>query len=125
MDALKLGFDVRSDGYNIFVAGEVGTGRSTSVKQILTEMDKGEHAPEDLVYVHNFKDPDCPRLLAFPAGQGRAFRKAMDDAIERLPKSLVELFERLESVMTDIGVDYEYIFVDDGSVSLTVSQSPL
>ena len=93
MDALKLGVDVRSDGYNIFVAGEVGTGRSTAVKQILTEMDKGEHAPEDLVYVHNFKDPDCPRLLAFPAGQGRAFRKAMDDSIERLPKSLVELFE--------------------------------
>jgi len=88
MDALKLGFDIRSDGYNIFVAGEVGTGRSTAVKQILTEMDAGECAPEDLVYVHNFKDPDCPRLLAFPAGQGRAFRKAMEEAIERLPKSL-------------------------------------
>jgi glycosyltransferase involved in cell wall biosynthesis len=31
-------------------------------------------------------------------------------------ESLVELFDSLESVMTGIGVDYEYVFVDDGSV---------
>jgi glycosyltransferase involved in cell wall biosynthesis len=31
-------------------------------------------------------------------------------------ESLLELFESLESVMTGLGVDYEYVFVDDGSV---------
>jgi glycosyltransferase involved in cell wall biosynthesis len=31
-------------------------------------------------------------------------------------ESLAELFDSLESVMADIGVDYEYVFVDDGSV---------
>lgn len=30
--------------------------------------------------------------------------------------SLAELFEKLEQVMSQIGVEYEYIFVDDGSV---------
>jgi hypothetical protein len=78
MDALRLGFDLPSVGYNIFVAGEVGTGRSTAVRQTLMAMEKGEKTPEDLVYVHNFKNRDEPRLLAFPAGRGRAFRKAME-----------------------------------------------
>jgi lon-related putative ATP-dependent protease len=96
MAALELGLAIRSDGYNIFVAGEVGTGRSTAVKQTLTATEREDHDPEDLVYVHNFKDPDLPRLLAFPAGRGRAFRKAMAEAIEQLPKSLVELFESEE-----------------------------
>ena len=31
-------------------------------------------------------------------------------------ESLPELFEKLEEVVTELGVDYEYIFVDDGSV---------
>ena len=31
-------------------------------------------------------------------------------------ESLSELFDALESVMAGIGVDYEYVFVDDGSV---------
>jgi len=91
--ALDLGLAVRSDGYNIFVAGEVGTGRSTAVRQMLSTVDTSEHPPEDLVYVHNFKDPDHPRLLAFLAGKGREFRRAMEETVERLPKSLVDLFE--------------------------------
>ena len=93
MAALKLGFDLRSDGYNIFVAGEMGTGRSTAVRQIMSAMNRGEEAPEDLVYVHNFKDPDQPRLLAFQAGRGCAFLKAMEDLVEGLQKGLPELFD--------------------------------
>ncbi len=93
MDALRLGFDLRSRGYNIFVAGDVGTGRSTAVRQILTAMEKEEKAPEDLVYVHNFKNRDEPRLLAFPAGRGRTFRKAMEALVQRVQKELPNVFE--------------------------------
>lgn len=35
-------------------------------------------------------------------------------------ESLDELFEKLEAVMTDLGHDYEYIFVDDGSTDGTI-----
>jgi lon-related putative ATP-dependent protease len=93
MDALRLGLDIRSEGYNIFVAGEVGTGRSTVVRQIISSMEPEEFIPEDLVYAHNFKDRDRPRLLAFPAGRGRAFAKAMKELIAGLEKSFHELFE--------------------------------
>jgi lon-related putative ATP-dependent protease len=93
MDALRLGLAVRAQGYNIFVAGEVGTGRSTTVRDRLAEVERGDRAPDDLCYVHNFEDPDQPRLLAFPAGRGRAFAKGMERLVERLRKNLPELFD--------------------------------
>ena len=69
LESLRLGLALRGDGYNVFVAGEVGTGRSTVVKHVLSEMDRGSQAPRDLAYVHNFKNVDEPRLLTFPAGR--------------------------------------------------------
>ena len=92
IDALKLGLTLRAPGYNIFVAGEVGTGRSTTVHNQLAAVRSGE-PPNDLCYVHNFGDPDEPRLLSFPAGRGRAFRAAMGSFVERLRKGLPDLFD--------------------------------
>ena len=43
-----------------------------------------EYVPEDMVYVHNFNDPDQPRLLRFPAGQGREFAAAMAELVSGL-----------------------------------------
>jgi ATP-dependent Lon protease len=96
LEALRLGLSLRTDGYNIFVSGNVGSGRSTVVRRVLGELDCGERAPEDLVYVHNFADTDQPRLLRFPAGQGKAFRTVMDELIESLTRDLPKLFESEE-----------------------------
>jgi len=93
LEAMRLGLAVRSDGYNIFVSGEVGSGRSTVVRRTLQELDCGEATPQDLVYVHNFRDQDQPRLLAFPAGKGRAFRQQMEELIESLSRDLPKLFD--------------------------------
>src|SRR5574339_514673 len=55
MEALRLGLTMRSEGYNIFVTGEVGSGRSTVVKRMLDGLDRGDVPPDDLAYVHNFQ----------------------------------------------------------------------
>jgi lon-related putative ATP-dependent protease len=93
MEALRLGLDLRAAGYNIFVAGEVGTGRSTAVRRQLEALAEGGEVPPDLCYVHCFGDPERPRLLSFPPGRGRVFRQAMDELVESLRKSIAELFE--------------------------------
>jgi len=93
LSALALGLEVRSEGYNIFVVGEVGTGRSTTVRRTIARMGPDEKTPPDLVYVHNFRDPDRPRLLSFPAGGGRRFRDAMGEAVRNLQTMLPRLFE--------------------------------
>ena len=93
MAALSLGLEVRSEGYNIFVAGEVGTGRSTTVRRTIARKTPDEKPPPDLVYVHNFRDPDRPRLLTFPAAGGRRFRDAMNEVVQNLGNLLPRLFE--------------------------------
>jgi lon-related putative ATP-dependent protease len=93
MEALRLGLTMRSEGYNIFVTGEVGSGRSTVVKRMLDGLDRGETPPSDLVYVHNFQDTDQPRRLILPAGQGKKFRDAMEELVESLLRDLHGLFD--------------------------------
>ena len=75
VEALLFGLEMKAPGYNIFVAGPPGTGK-TSYTRNLVGRRAGEQAPgEDWVYVHNFDRPDEPRALALPTGQGPAFAK--------------------------------------------------
>ena len=65
LKALKLGLELYSPGYNIYVSGLVGTGRTTTVKELLREISPKCAIPRDRAYVRNFEDRDRPRLLTF------------------------------------------------------------
>ena len=54
LKALKLGVEMRSPGYNIFIAGMSGSGKATTVKQMLETI--GADCPPlyDYAYVNNF-----------------------------------------------------------------------
>ena len=93
LKAIHLGLEVESLGYNIFIVGLVGTGRSTTIKCLLEEIDKTGRIPDDLCFVNNFKDPDQPKCITLPAGKGRVFKKDMDDLIESLKKAVPQVFE--------------------------------
>lgn len=92
VEALELGLKIESSGYNIFVTGPVGTGRTTTVLNLLSRIKDGRRAG-DKCYVHNFQDPDRPRLLRLDAGQGRRFRADMDEFIAQLARSIPQAFE--------------------------------
>jgi len=94
--AIRLGLEVESLGYNIFVVGLVGTGRTTTIKCLLEEIDKAGKIPDDICYVNNFKDPDQPRCICLPAGQGKVFKKEMEDLIQSLKKDIPLVFESEE-----------------------------
>ena len=96
MEALRLGLTMRSEGYNIFVTGDVGSGRSTVVRRMLDGLDRGDVAPDDLVYVHNFQDADQPRRLILGAGQGRKLRDAMEELLEQISRDLRGMFDSEE-----------------------------
>jgi len=94
--AIRLGLAMKSHGYNIYVSGINGTGRTATVKKLLEELNVGGPVPQDLCYVNNFKNPDQPRLLRMAAGKGRAFRQKMNDLIESLKKKIPAIFESEE-----------------------------
>jgi len=91
--AIKLGLSVKSPGYNIYAQGLTGTGKETTVKQILAQLDSQAPPPGDKCYVHNFEDPDEPIILYLPPGQGAALRKdmaALVDYLVRMVPAVVE-----------------------------------
>jgi ATP-dependent Lon protease len=92
LDAIKLGVDMKSPGYNIYIAGLSGTGKATSVKKMLEAISTNCPALYDYAYVNNFKDNDRPLLLTFKAGKAKAFKHDLSAAItmlqKRIPKTL-------------------------------------
>jgi lon-related putative ATP-dependent protease len=92
-EAIRLGLNIHSVGYNIFVTGLTGTGRFTTIKCILEESDIQGKIPNDLCYVNNFKNSDMPHMISLPAGQGDAFKKEMETLIETLKKKIPLMFE--------------------------------
>jgi lon-related putative ATP-dependent protease len=93
LKAIQTGLDIRSLGYNIFVTGLVGTGRTTTIKQLLEKMRTEEEKPDDILYVNNFKNPDEPTLILLPAGKGGHFKEAMEHLIGMLKSNIPELLK--------------------------------
>jgi len=91
--ALEFGLKIRSDGYNIYVSGISGTGRTTSVEQAIKKLAKNQPVPDDWVYVHNFTNPDTPKALRFPPGKANIFKKDMDSLINDLKLEIPKVFE--------------------------------
>jgi len=91
--SIQTGLEVKNLGYNIFITGMIGTGRTTSIQQLLEKLEKDEKIPDDILYVQNFKVPDEPTLIILPAGKGKLFRDAMEHLIEMLKINIPELLK--------------------------------
>jgi lon-related putative ATP-dependent protease len=91
--AIRLGLNMTSHGYNIYVSGLTGTGKTTTIKRLLEQMDSKGDTPNDICYVNNFIDYDTPLVLVFPAGQGKNFSKDMDQTILSLKKHIPQIYE--------------------------------
>ncbi len=92
--AIEFGIDIDSPGYNIFVLGEEGTGRTTAIGRFLRDYAAKRPAPEDWLYVNNFAEPHKPRALNLPAGLGAGLRGDMEDLIDHLKRNLPQAFEQ-------------------------------
>lgn len=93
IDALTLGAEIFSPGYNIFVSGMTGTGRLSTIKSMLERIRPNFNVPHDYAYVHNFDNPDAPRLLVFPRGKAAAFQKGMQNIVGYLRSQITRMFD--------------------------------
>lgn len=88
LKAIRLGVDLRSPGYNIYIAGLSGSGKATTIKKMLEKITAKCPELHDYAYVNNFKDPDQPMLLKFPKGRAKEFRQDLQSAIEILKQRI-------------------------------------
>ena len=93
LDSLAFGTGIRSRGFNIFVLGPNGVGKKTVVRNFLERKAAPGEVPPDWCHVHNFEDPNRPRLLRLPPGRARDFRRDSERVVERLKSALPACFE--------------------------------
>ncbi len=91
--ALRVGLEMAHPGFNIFVTGLSGTGRTTTIKRMLQEFEGKKASLRDHCYVHSFKQPDMPVALSLPAGQGRGLRMDMEGLLRDLLKDIPSVYE--------------------------------
>ncbi|MBT3941302.1 MAG: AAA family ATPase, partial [Chloroflexi bacterium] len=75
--AVQFGLGVDRPGYNLFVTGLTGTGRTSAVETLLERVVEerisagNNNHIQDICFVHNFEQPDHPDALILPKGGGR------------------------------------------------------
>jgi lon-related putative ATP-dependent protease len=96
LNAIDFGLNLDSKGFNIYVLGENGTGKSTSIKAILNKKAAEEPVPSDWCYVYNFKEPDIPMAISMEPGRASVFHKDMEELIKILRVEIPKIFESKE-----------------------------
>ena len=122
--ALNLGLGMRDKGFNVYVAGPPGTGKTTAVRNFLETAAKSRPAPPDWCYVNNFRNPYEPLYIKLLTGRARTFRKDVDNFIEEVRRAVPRALqsdefqskrdafiktaeERRNAILSDLGKEAE------------------
>ena len=90
--ALEFGLQVDVKGYNIFIEGPSGVGKTMYTKNYLNKIAPKKKVPSDWCYIYNFDNPNEPIAVSLPAGQGKEFKDAMDGFIKEIRKDIKNTF---------------------------------
>lgn len=96
VEAMEFGLAVEQTGYNLFVVGASGTGRTTYTKAKVAHFAKDKPVPKDWVYVYNFKQPDQPIALSLPAGEAGKFQATIHRLERKVEHELQQMMESHE-----------------------------
>ena len=94
--ALEFGAGMAARGFNLFVLGPSGAGKNELVERFLAKHSVSQPVPPDWCHVYNFDSSDKPRALELPAGEGREFRKDMQELTNELKTAVPATFESEE-----------------------------
>ena len=93
-EALELALTINRSGYNIYLSGEKGLGRTRFVKDFLAPRSVSMKTPGDLIYLNNFQDPDQPVIIRMPPGTAKQFKRDLGAAVKKLKESIPSGFEQ-------------------------------
>jgi len=120
MDAVRFGTGIRHEGYNLFVLGPSGIGKSSIVRQFLEKKAEDEKKPSDWCYVNNFAEPHKPRALKLPYGKGTELHQRMEQLVDYLRSAIPALFEgeeyhaKAEAIRDEFSKRHEQLFKELG-----------
>ncbi len=90
--ALEFGLSVDVVGYNLFLEGPDGVGKTKYTKRYLDKISKKKKVPSDWCYIYNFDNPNEPIAISLPAGHGQEFRDDMDQFVKDVKVDINKTF---------------------------------
>lgn len=90
--ALNFGLDIDIKGYNLYLEGPSGVGKTMYTKKFLNARAEKDKVPNDWCYIYNFEDPNAPVAISFPAGQGKVFKETMESFVKDIRKDIKKTF---------------------------------
>ncbi|MBE5933943.1 MAG: ATP-dependent protease [Lachnospiraceae bacterium] len=107
--AFDFGLAVKMKGYNIYMSGSSGTGKTTYARVNTEKLAATEPVPKDWCYVHNFDKPKEPIALCFEPGVGKLFKEDMEELMTNIKKELLKVFssEHYETAKDEIMGGFE------------------
>ena len=90
--ALEFGLNVDIKGYNLYLEGPSGVGKTMYTKKFLDTITKKKKTPNDWCYIYNFDNPNEPIAVSLPAGHGKEFKETMDQFIKDIKNDINTTF---------------------------------
>ena len=90
--ALEFGINVNVKGYNLYIEGPSGVGKTMYTKNYLDSISSKKKVPNDWCYIYNFQNPNEPIAISLPAGQGKEFKENMEGFIKEVKKDIKKTF---------------------------------
>lgn len=90
--ALEFGLSINSKGYNLYLEGPAGVGKTMYTRKYVKELASKQKTPDDWCYIYNFNDANEPIAVSLPAGTGKEFKECMDSFIVDIRKYLHKTF---------------------------------
>lgn len=90
--AMEFGLSIKRPGYNIYMTGLTGTGKSSYAQALVSEIAATEDPPGDWCYVYNFDNPSHPVAISLPNGMGSQFVRDMEEMVKTLKEEIKKAF---------------------------------
>ena len=93
IEALSFAVEIERSGYNMYLMGSTGLGKHTLLKRFLDKASSEQVPADDWCYVFNFDEPQKPKAIRLPVGQGHKFRDDMRQLVQDLQTAIPNAFE--------------------------------
>lgn len=90
--AMEFGLNIDIKGYNLYLEGPTGIGKTIYARNKLEAIAKTKPVPDDWCYVYNFENPNEPIAISLPAKMGKEFTNDMTQFIENIKVEIKTAF---------------------------------
>ena len=94
IESLEFGLSIDVRGYNVYLEGPTGSGKTTYTKNYLDKLSKAKKTPNDWVYIYNFEKPNEPVAVSLPSGEGKKFQDLMNSFIDEIKVNIKNTFKK-------------------------------